>query len=76
MVREINIEEQPGKVVGRRRAPADPLRSSRDTKREAEAWSRAFDRPFVPRGVYRFRTFEEADEWMWAMLSRPSASRR
>ncbi len=72
MAGTINIEEQPRKVVGRRVAPADPLQPSRDTKREAEAWSQAFDRPFVPRGVYRFRTPEEADAWMWAMISRPA----
>jgi hypothetical protein len=72
---EINIEEHPAKVVGRRRAPADPLRSCRDTRRDAEAWSRAFARPFVPRGVYRFRTPEEADAWMWSMITRPPDGR-
>ena len=29
------------------------------------------DQPFVPRGVYRFKTHEEADEWMIKMLTRP-----
>ena len=27
-------------------------------------------RPFVPRGVYRFRTHEEASEWLMKMLTR------
>lgn len=71
----INIEEEPRKVVGRRVAPAVALQPDCDTKREAEAWSKAFDRPFVPRGVYRFRTPEEADAWMWAMISRPARRR-
>lgn len=25
---------------------------------------------FVPKGVYRFKTFEEADEWMLKMTTR------
>lgn len=29
------------------------------------------DKPFVPRGVYRFRSFEEGDEWFLRMLTRP-----
>lgn len=26
--------------------------------------------PFIPKGVYRFNSHEEADEWMWRMISR------
>jgi hypothetical protein len=29
------------------------------------------DKPFLPRGVYRFRSFEESDEWILRMLTRP-----
>jgi hypothetical protein len=29
------------------------------------------DRPFLPRGVYRFRSFEESEEWTLRMLTRP-----
>ncbi|MBI4886223.1 MAG: hypothetical protein HY824_03950 [Acidobacteria bacterium] len=29
----------------------------------------------VPRGVYRFRSFEEADEWMTRMMARTHVSR-
>ena len=75
MRRFVNLEESPGRVVGRRQAPADPLASPGDTRQEAEAWRRAFDAPFVPRGVYRFATPEEADAWMWAMISRPRRRR-
>ncbi len=28
------------------------------------------NRPFIPKGVYRFKTFEEAEEWTIKMLSR------
>jgi hypothetical protein len=29
----------------------------------------------IPRGVYRFRTFEEADAWMTRMMARTHVSR-
>jgi hypothetical protein len=27
--------------------------------------------PFVPKGVWRFKSFEEADKWTMEMLTRP-----
>lgn len=30
------------------------------------------DKPFMPRGLYRFETFEEADAWAIRMMARPS----
>lgn len=33
------------------------------------------DKPFAPRGLYRFRSYEEADEWRMRMLTRASAGR-
>jgi hypothetical protein len=32
-------------------------------------------RSLAPRGVYRFKSHEEADEWMMKMLTRPGAAR-
>jgi hypothetical protein len=61
--------DTPGKVVGRRRAPG-ALTAEGDTKANVAAWRRAFPTPFVPKGVYRFKSHEEADEWLWTMLSR------
>ena len=29
------------------------------------------DKPFLPRGVHRFRSFEESEEWTLKMLTRP-----
>lgn len=55
--------EPPGKVVGNRGAP-DPLRVDRSPE---ERWRRRLDHHFalrVRRGVYRFRTHEEADQWL------------
>lgn len=34
------------------------------------------DRGICPRGVYRFRTFEEADQWMIRMIAKASAETR
>ena len=66
------VEDAPGKVVGRRRPPADNLAMT-DAQRieNARAWKRTFRTLPVPKGVYRFHTHEEADQWLWQMLSRP-----
>jgi hypothetical protein len=60
------------RVVGRRLAPARLLDLSRDTAAEAIAWRRAMPTPFVPRGVYRFGSHEEADAWLLRTLTRPA----
>jgi hypothetical protein len=69
---DINLDESPGKTVGRRRPPADPLTISKaDSPADARAWQRAFGGLRIPKGVYRFRTHEEADAWLWKMITRP-----
>ena len=61
----INLEENIGKQVGRRRPPVDPLRVADSTIHRAIGFHRAFPCRLMPkRGVYRFRTHEEADLWM------------
>ena len=30
------------------------------------------DKPFVPKGVYRFSSFEESDAWLLRMMTRPA----
>ena len=59
------------RVVGRRRQPRALEEIGEDTKENARAWSRAMVTPFVPRGIYRFNTHEEADQWLWKMITRP-----
>jgi hypothetical protein len=69
---EVNLEEFPGKVVGRRQAPANSLAlRPGNLIEDARAWKRALGTMPIPKGVYRFRTHEEADEWLWQMLTRP-----
>ena len=68
----VNLEETPGRVVGHRGPPADPLTiTAADCIEDARAWKAAFGPLRIPKGVYRFRTHEEADEWRWQMLTRP-----
>ncbi|MBI5383444.1 MAG: hypothetical protein HZA90_02015 [Verrucomicrobia bacterium] len=33
------------------------------------------DKPFIPRGVHRFRSHEEKDAWTLQMLTRPTRAR-
>jgi hypothetical protein len=65
----VNSDEAPGKVVGRRHVGGG-LNATLHTKERARQWCEAMKTPFVPRGVYRFNSHEEADEWMWKMISR------
>lgn len=59
----------PRKVVGQRTRP-NLLDPTADTRAAAIAWRRAFPTPFVPKGVYRFSSHEEAQQWLMAMLTR------
>lgn len=69
----INHDEFIGKTVGRRtRGPDLSVVAG-----EADASARWRDAGFgvrVPRGVYRFRSFEDADAWMTKHLTRKRAS--
>ena len=60
----INLDEPIGKIVGRRRPPADPLLLEHSNKEMVKAWMEALPVRMPRRGVYRFRTHEEASEWM------------
>lgn len=59
MERIVNLEEQPGKVVGKikQRTPAQAVEWM---VRQFHAMGLKL--PY-PKGVYRFKTFEEANEW-------------
>lgn len=68
----VNIQEKIGKTVGKRRVP-DPFSLRGSTKADKRRWQAAFGGPAIPKGVYRFKTHEEADAWILKMLSRPPA---
>lgn len=59
----INIEEKIGKTVGRRR-PTDVVRYSARMQKTVGELAKTFGVRMQRRGVFRFRTHEEADEWM------------
>ncbi len=67
----INVEEGIDYSVGRRLSAPDALRAGTDTKAQAIAWRKALGGVPVPRGVFRFKTHEEADQWLWQMMTRP-----
>ena len=66
----INLEDEPGKTVGRRQPPSDPLDVKTSSKVAMEEWNEALKTARIPRGVYRFHSHEEADEWLWNMITR------
>ncbi len=70
----VNLEEKIDKVVGRRLKAPDALSVRASRKADSVAWRKAFGGVNVPRGVHRFRTHEEADDWLWRMISRPKTS--
>ena len=70
----INVEEQVGRFVGRRTAVPDALSTATSNRANSIAWRKAFGGIRVPRGVHRFTTHEEADAWLWRMISRPETS--
>ncbi len=66
-------EEAIGKIVGRRKMrPATHEDADRLLR---TAWAMRGNDRLVPRGVYRFETFEEADRWMIRMMARTHALR-
>ena len=68
----INVEERIDRVVGRRSKTPDALSTATSNKAESIAWRKAFGGVRVPRGVHRFKTHEEADQWLWRMIARPA----
>jgi hypothetical protein len=69
----INAEEKIDRFAGRRTKTPDGLSLSGSTKADSIAWRKNFGGLRVPRGVYRFKTHEEADQWLWRMITRPKS---
>jgi hypothetical protein len=70
----INVEENIDRVVGRRTKRPDALSVMTSRKADAIAWRKSLGGVHVPKGVHRFHTYEEADEWLWRMIARPRPS--
>lgn len=63
----INLEDPVGKTVGRRAAPSDALEYGFGLQKTLNQLYGGFR---IRRGVYRFRSHEEADKWMMDALVR------
>jgi hypothetical protein len=68
----INVEEKIDRLVGRRTGTPDALSTATSNQAESIAWRKAFGGVRVPRGVHRFQTHEEAEQWLWRMITRPT----
>lgn len=55
------------KIVGTRK-PASGLKEANQLQKTAQALRG--NKPFYPRGVYRFKTHKEAQEWSLRMITR------
>jgi hypothetical protein len=66
----INVEETIDKVVGRRTHTPDAFQAGMKLQALAVELHRSLKHRWAPKGVYRFKTHEEADEWMNRMLAR------
>lgn len=64
------MKKETMKVVGRKSSPKYNL----DTMRGLQALASKLrgNKPYIPKGVYRFHSFEEADEWTLRMMTRKS----
>jgi len=69
----INVEEKIDRVVGKRKAP-DSLKAGMQLQSLGAELHKTFKHRWCPKGVYRFKTHEEADEWMTKMLARSGMS--
>ena len=61
-------EQPPMKIVGRTGEPHVDVIAIDSMQRMANELRRG--RPFIPKGVHRFKTFEEADAWTLRMMTR------
>jgi hypothetical protein len=59
----------PMKVVGRRGKAKVDVITFDSMQRMVNVLRQG--RPFMPKGVWRFKSFEEADKWTMKMLTRP-----
>jgi hypothetical protein len=66
--RIINLEDKIGKTVGRRRPPEDALAAGFAMQETLNEVLKSSGHRLAPRGVFRFRSHEEADAWMLKMM--------
>ena len=72
----VNIQDPVKKTVGKRTPPKDSFAAGMKLQELAVERLKSSDSRFVPKGVYRFQSHNEADRWMWKMISRPRITRK
>ena len=68
----INLEEKIDRFVGRRTKSPDSWQAGMRLQETSVQLHKAFKHRWMSKGVYRFKTHEEADAWMTKMLARSS----
>ena len=68
----INLEEKIDRQVGKRTRRTDALEAGLALQALGAELHQGFQHRWCPKGVYRFKTHEEADAWTRKMLARSS----
>lgn len=71
----INVEEKIDRIVGRRTKTPDSFKTGMQLQALGAELHTTFKHRWCPKGVYRFKTHDEADEWMTKMLARSGMSK-
>jgi hypothetical protein len=71
----VNLEEKIDRFVGRRTRTPDSLEAGMKLQAAAVEFHRAFKHRWAAKGVYLFKTHEEADQWVTKMLARANQSK-
>ncbi len=66
----VNVEEKIGRVVGKRTKTPSGFETGMKLQSVAAQLHTSLKQRWAPKGVYRFKSHEEADEWMNRMLAR------
>lgn len=64
----INMEERIDRVVGRRSPPKDSFSAGMQLQSTAMQLQKKLGNRWPVRGVFRFKTHEEADAWMARLM--------
>lgn len=70
----VNAEEMVDRIVGRRTNLQNSLQAGMQLQSLGLELHQSFKHRWCPKGVYRFKTHEEADAWMIQMLARSGMS--
>ena len=70
----INVDEMNGKSVGKRK-PRTGLSLDGNRKADMIQWRESMGGVGIPKGVYRFHSHEEADQWMIQQIAKTAAAR-